>query len=251
MSSIDICIAEIKSEFPDDRLTYQKGLPTFHPENAGEAASLLKIADRNNRQLFIAGFGNNVVPEGEKYNNIIVVKTDRLNQHVEVVADDYYIKIGAGFPLSEINRILQESKLWIPHASLPYVGSVGGAVAGGLNSMYETHELPLKKYFIKAEIVTPEGDIIEPGSVSFKSVSGYDIVKVFCGSWGLLGMVISATFRVMPTEGSEEYQAITMQKMSRENLVHSLDSSNKSNDAFYTQKIKAKFDPNNILPVLG
>ena len=44
------------------------------------------------------------------------------------------------FPLSEINRILQESKLWIPHASLPYVGSVGGAVAGGLNSMYETHE---------------------------------------------------------------------------------------------------------------
>lgn len=251
MSTMKKCIDQIKSEFHDDRLTYQKGLPTFHPENAEEAASLFKIANLCNQQLFIAGFGNNILPEGEKFKNILVVKSDRLNQFVEPVADDYYIKIGAGFPLSEVNKILEDKKLWLPHAHLPYVGSVGGAIACGLNSMYETHELPLKKYFIKAEIVTPEGEIIEPGSVSFKSVSGYDIVKIYCGSWGLLGMVVSATFRVMPTEGSEEYRAITMQAMNRDNLVESLDKDNSSNDAFYSQKIKSKFDPNNILPVLG
>ncbi len=250
MSSLDIFLETIKSEFDDDRLTYQKGLPTFHPENGQEAASLFKLANKQKQQLFIAGFGNYILPEGEKFNNILVVKTDRLNQYVQIVKDDYYIKIGAGFPLSEINTRLQESKLWLPHASLPFVGSVGGAVAGGLNSMYETHELPLKKYLIKAEIVTPEGEIIEPGSVSFKSVSGYDIVKVYCGSWGLLGMVVSATFRIMPTEGSEEYKAITMQKLSRENLVASLDEKNTTNDSMYSKKIKAKFDPNNILPVL-
>ena len=251
MSSIEKSFQDIKSEFPDDRLTYQKGLPTFHPENAKETASLFKIANKNKQQLFIAGFGNNIEPVGESFKNILVVKSDRLNQHVQTTADDYYITIGAGFPLSEVNRILEDNKLWLPHAHLPYVGSVGGAVAGGLNSMYETHELPLKKYFIKAEIVTPQGDIIEPGSVSFKSVSGYDIVKIYCGSWGLLGMVISATFRVMPTEGSEEYRAIRMQEMSRENLIYSLDDNNTSNDAFYSKKIKAKFDSNNILPVLG
>ncbi len=251
MSIIEKSIQDIKSEFPDDRLTYQKGLPTFHPENAQETASLFKIANRHKQPLFIAGFGNNIEPVGDSFKNILVVKSDRLNQFVKTVADDYYITIGAGFPLSEVNRILEDKKLWLPHAHLPYVGSVGGAVAGGLNSMYATHELPLKKYLIKAEIVTPQGDIIEPGSVSFKSVSGYDIVKIYCGSWGLLGMVVSATFRVMPTEGSEEYRAIIMQQMNRENLVQSLDDSNKSNDAFYSKKIKAKFDSNNILPVLG
>ncbi len=251
MSSIEKTIQEIKSQFHDDRLTYQKGLPTFHPEHAEETASLFKIANKNNQQIFIAGFGNNVLPEGESFKNILVVKSDRLNQDVQTVADDYYIKIGAGFPLSEINTILKDKNLWLPHAHLPFAGSVGGAVAGGLNSMYETHELPLKKYLIKAEIVTPEGEIIEPGSVSFKSVSGYDIVKIYCGSWGLLGMVVSATFRIMPTEGSEEYQEITMQKWSREKLVDSLAESNTTNDAFYSKKIKLKFDPNNILPVLG
>jgi len=251
MDSLKKCIETMKSEFPDDRLTYQKGLPTFHPENAQEAASFFKIANSNNQQLFIAGYGNNISPEGDSFKDIIVVKTDRLNQYVQTVADDYYITIGAGFPLSEINTILQERKLWLPHANLPYVGSVGGAIACGLSSMYETHELPLKKYFIKAEIVTPEGEIIEPGSVSFKSVSGYDIVKVYCGSWGLLGMVISATFRIMPTEGSDEYRAITQQGLSRESLVASLKPDNPSNDALYSRKIKSKFDPNNIFPVLG
>ena len=194
-------------------MTYQKGIPTIHPENAGEASVVFKIANEVKQQLFIAGFGNNVLPEGERFENILAIKTDRLNQFVETVADDFYIKIGAGFPIREINKILQPSKLWLPHAGLPYVGSVGGAIAGALSSKYVTHELPLKKYFIKAEIVTPDGEIINPGSVSFKSVSGYDIVKIFCGSWGLLGMIISATFRIMPREGSEEYQAIKMQKI--------------------------------------
>ena len=250
MNNRDKCIENIVARLTDDRLTFQKGIPTIHPENAQEASVVFKLANELNQQLFIAGFGNNVLPEGKLFENILVVKTDRLNQFVETVADDFYITIGAGFPLREVNTILKESKLWLPHAGLPYVGSVGGAIAGALNSLYVTHELPLKKYFIKAEIVTPEGEIITPGSVSFKSVSGYDIVKIYCGSWGLLGMVISATFRVMPTEGSEEYQAIKMQKMSRENLLNSLDEKNTSNDSYYSKKIKAKFDPNNILPVV-
>ena len=111
MSSIEKTIQEIKSQFHDDRLTYQKGLPTFHPENAEETASLFKIANKNNQQLFIAGFGNYILPEGDGFENILVVKSDRLNQYVQTVTDDYYIKIGAGFPLSEINTILKDKKL--------------------------------------------------------------------------------------------------------------------------------------------
>ena len=241
----------LKSEFSDDRITYQKAIPTFHPESADEAARFFKLANEHKQQVYITGFENNISSAGDMFENIISIKTDRLNQIIEIVEDDFYITVGAGFPLREINKKLEESNLWLPHAHLPYVGSVGGAIAGGLSSMYETHDFPLKKYFIKAEIVTPQGEIITPGSICFKSVSGYDVVRIFFGSWGLLGMIISATFRIMPESGKEDYGSIRMKAMNRDSLKAALDTSNDSNDALYSRKIKAKFDPNNILPILG
>lgn len=243
-------LSVIRSEFHQDRLTFQKGVPTFHPESSGEIASLFKLANKEKQPLFITGFGNNIDPQGEPFINMLSVRSDRLNQVDELAEEDLYITVGAGYPLREINKHLADSKLWLPHAALPYVGSVGGALAAGLTADYEQHDFPLKKYFIKAEIVTPDGEIITPGSTSFKSVSGYDIVKIFAGSWGLLGMIVSATFRIMPESGAEDYGSITQKAFNRKDIINALKPENSDTDAVYSKKIKAKFDPNNILPIV-
>lgn len=250
MSKLEQFIKIINSEFEDDRLTYQKAIPTFHPESAEEASRLFKLANSEKQPLFITGFGNNIDPQGEKFNGIISIRTDRLNQVLELAPDDFFITVGAGYPLREINKRLREVGLWMPHANLPYVGSSAGAIASDLSADYQGHELPLKKYFIKAEIVTPDGEIITPGSTCFKSVSGYDIVKVFTGSWGLLGLIVSSTFRVMPESGALDYGSIKQKAVDRTHLVKALDQNNNDIDAVYTQKIKAKFDPNSILPLI-
>lgn len=251
MAQLDDFLSVIKTEFPADRLTFQKAIPTFHPEAAEEAARLFKLANKCQQKIYITGFGNNIDPKGEPFINMVSVRTDRLNQLIKIVPEDFYVLCGAGYPLRELNIRLKEHNLWLPHASLPYVGSVGGAIAAGLSSKLNTHNFPLKKYFIKAEIVTPEGDIINPGSVCFKSVSGYDIVKIFSGSWGLLGLIVSAAFRVMPLSGSDEYSRMKMQPIDRKNFLAGLDNSNKNTDALYSRKIKTKFDPQNILPIVS
>jgi FAD/FMN-containing dehydrogenase len=246
----DKFIELIKQEFPDDRLTYQKSVATFHPESAEEASRLFRLANKQRQPLFITGFGNNIDPIDKPFTEMISVRTDRLNKLLEVVPDDFYITVGAGYPLREINSELQAYSLWLPHSALPYVGSVGGSLAAGLNADHHEHDLPLKKYFIKGEIVTPEGEIIKPGSVCFKSVSGYDIVKIFAGSWGLLGLIVSASFRVMPLSGASDYTSIKQKEISRDGLLKHLDESNGDSNALYSRKIKAKFDPNGILPVV-
>lgn len=250
MSKLNQFLQIIRTEFDDDRLTYQKAIPTFHPESSEEAARLFKLANEQKQPLFITGFGNNIDPQGEKFNNILSIRTDRLNHVVEVQPDDYYITVGAGYPLREVNKRLKEVGLWLPHGNLPYVGSCAGAIACDLTADYQGHDLPLKKYFIKAEIVTPNGELITPGSTCFKSVSGFDIVKIFAGSWGLLGLIVSATFRVMPESGAADYGAIKQKAHDRNHLIKALDHKNSETDAVYTQKIKTKFDPNSILPLL-
>lgn len=240
----------IRSEFPDDRLTYQKGVSTFHPESTEEAARLFKLANRHSQKLYITGFGNNVDPVGEPFVKMVSIRTDRLNTIQEIAPKDFYITTGSGYPLREINFHLDSIKLYLPHSSLPYVGSVGGAVATGLSAELNGHDFPLKKYFIKTEVVTPEGDIITPGSICFKSVSGYDIVKIFSNSWGLLGLIVSVTFRIMPITAGKELISMKMKAVDRKNFLTGLAESNTAADAIYSRKVKAKFDPHNILPIV-
>ncbi len=251
MTRIDSFIEVLKKQFPDDRLTYQKSTPTFHPENATEAAELFKLANNKGQRLFITGFGNNIDPIGQAFEEIVCVKTDRFNKLHEVNETDYYVEVGSGYPLMELNLALKQHLLYLPHSSLPYVGSVGGGLAVGLSSDYHNVDFPLKKYFIRVEIVMPTGEIITPGSVCFKSVSGYDVARLFTGSWGLLGLIVSATFRVMPLSAELEYTAMKQKGVNRRSLLEGLAESNDAADAIYSRKIKAKFDPNGILPVVG
>ncbi len=250
MARVDEFVAAIKESFPDDRLTYQKAVPTFHPESADEAAGLCKLANQLKQKLFITGFGNNIDPQGEPFVNMVSIRTDRLNQLQEVQKEDFYIKAGAGYPLREVNLVIERDGLWLPHAHLPYVGSVGGAIASGLSADYDGHDYPLKKFLVQAEIVTPTGDVITPGSPSFKSVSGYDIVKLFAGSWGLLGLVVSATFRIMPLSGRDDYGNIRQKAIDRSPVLAAMAEDNDHPDAVYSRKIKRKFDPAGILPLV-
>jgi FAD/FMN-containing dehydrogenase len=243
-------ISIIKSEFPDDRITYQKRVPTFHPESAAEASKLFKLANQYDQKMYITGFGNNIDPVGEPFVDMVSIRTDRLNALLEVVPQDFFITAGSGYPLREVNLQLERIKLSLPHSTLAYVGSVGGAIAAGLSVELDGQDLPLKKYFIKAEIVTPEGDIIRSGSSCFKSVSGYDIIKVFYNSWGLLGLIVSATFRVMPTATAAELGPMKMKAINREDFLTGLTETNTTAAAVYSRKVKAKFDPGGILPVV-
>jgi len=243
-------ISALLSEFPEDRLTWQKSIATFHPESADEATRFFKLANRHVQKSYITGFGNNINPEGEPFVGMVTVRTDRLNSLHEVSASDLFVRVGAGYPLREINNAIESQELFLPHASLPYVGSVGGAVAANLTADLRGHALPIKKYFIKAEIVTPEGEIITPGSVAFKSVAGYDIVKLFAASWGVLGLIVTATFRVMPRSAAGEFRDMKMAAVDRGAFLAGLDENNRDTDAVYCRKIKTKFDPVGVLPIV-
>jgi FAD/FMN-containing dehydrogenase len=255
--SIRLCVPKliefvkiIGSEFPEDRLTYQKGIATFHPEATDEASRFITLANKHRQKLFITGFGNNINPVGEKFENIIAVRTDRLNSIQKIVPEDFYIIVGAGYPLKELNLHLQEFGLFQPHSDLPYVGSIGGALAVGLAARWDKHPLPLGRYFIKAEIVTPTGEIITPGSICFKSVSGFDIVKVFSPSWGLLGLITFATLRVLPTTVRDEYKDIKLLPIEYGRFAGLYINPRDNVSAQYSIKIKNKFDPNHIFPLI-
>jgi FAD/FMN-containing dehydrogenase len=237
-------------ELPDDRLTYQRAIATFHPESAEEVAKLFLLARRYGRRLFITGFGNHIDPAGEDFEGIVVIKSDRLNGLIRIEPADFYIIAGAGYPLKELNHDLHDHGLFLPHADLPYVGSVGGAIATGLSALHDKHFLPISRYFLMSQIVVPQGDIINPGSACFKSVSGFDIVRMFSPSWGLLGMIITATLRVLPLSIKGDFADLVIQEQDFRSFSDRYKNPGDNQSAIYSIKIKNKFDPDNILPLI-
>jgi FAD/FMN-containing dehydrogenase len=102
-----------------------------------------------------------------------------------------------------------------------------------------------------AEIALPTGEVVKPGSVCFKSVSGLDVVKILSSSWGLLGMIITATLRVLPLTVRNEYDELALSAVDYRNFCRLYSSPGDNVAAQYSLKIKRKFDPKNILPLIS
>jgi len=243
---------EIQEAFPD-RLTWQKGLATFHAQSSEEASHIFQYAAQHKQKLFISGFGNNIEPTGEAFTDLLVIKTDRLNQMIKINRQDFYITVGAGYPRNEINHVLAAEKLWFPFGDTDYSGSFGGAIAVGLTGHDGNHCFPMSRLLLSVTAVLPDGSIVKPGALTFKSVSGYDISRLFFNSWGLLGVIIELSFRVLPISKKEDifsYRSagITLLPPDRESFVQKWQAD--SSLARLCRKIKTEYDPLNLLPLV-
>jgi len=250
MAGVHEFVKVVKSEFPDDRLTFQKNIPTFHPESADEAAAIFRLAGRLGQRVFITGFGNIIDPAGDRFDGLVTVRTDRLNRFLEFSEAGLYVKAGAGFPLMEINHELAPYEYFVPLSQLPYVGSVGGAVAVNLSADLHGVDLPARRFVLQLEVVTGGGEILTAGSPNLKVAGGQDIARVFASSWGLLGLIISVTFRVVPISALGDYSAIKMKEVARSSGLPAVWAGGGSADQDYFRKIKGRFDPAGVLPAV-
>jgi FAD/FMN-containing dehydrogenase len=238
---------EINQAYPA-RLTWQKSVPTFHAESAEEASDIFKLAARNHQQLFISGFGNIINPVGDNFKKMLVIKADRLNHIIEINPNDFYMTIGAGYPLIEINHILNKQGLWFPFGDTLYPGSFGGALAAGLSASDGVHDIPLMRSLLSLTAVLPDGNIVKPGAVTFKSVSGYDISRIFFNSWGLLGIIIRLSFRILPLSKKSGSPHLTLRLPDYKRFKKELEGEKPLGKM--CREIKKEYDPANLIPVI-
>ncbi|NMC45014.1 MAG: FAD-binding oxidoreductase, partial [candidate division Zixibacteria bacterium] len=220
-----------------------------HPESAEEAADIVIQAGRYGQRLFISGFSNTIDPSGESFADLLVLKTDRLNAILDINRRDFHVTVGAGFPVTEINRPLAAEGLWFPFGDTQYPGSFGGALAAGLKGHDGVHVVPFSRHLLSITAVLADGSIVHPGSLTFKSVSGYDISRLFYNSWGYLGMVIELSFRVLPlSEKQPESSPLTLIPPDHDAFVEQMSGREPSAELYRT--IKNRFDSRGLLPLI-
>ncbi len=105
-----------------------------------------------------------------------------------------------GTPLSQVTQVLADENQYLPFEP-PHWGltaTLGGTVACNLSGPRRFKVGALRDYVLGVEVITGHGERIRAGGKVVKNVSGYDLAKVFSGSFGTLGLLTEICLKVWP-----------------------------------------------------
>jgi glycolate oxidase FAD binding subunit len=120
-----------------------------------------------------------------------------LSRLVDYAPGDVVVTVEAGMSLSTLQNFLRPHRQWLPiDAPLPDKQTVGGVVAtNGAGPRRHRYGLP-REWLLAVRAVLPSGEVVKAGVGVVKNVAGYDLPRLFAGSWGTLGVLTEMTFKV-------------------------------------------------------
>ncbi|MCT9932945.1 FAD-binding oxidoreductase [Planotetraspora sp. A-T 1434] len=168
------------------------------PETTEEIAAVLRVAADHDLAVVPVGGGTTLHwgPPPERCD--LLIDTCCLNDVLEHVAGDLVVKVQAGVTLDALAGTLaaagQRLALDAPGEGATVGGTLATGVAGPLRFRYGT----ARDLLIGITVVLADGTIARAGGKVVKNVAGYDLGKLFTGSYGTLGVITEATFRLHP-----------------------------------------------------
>jgi len=141
---------------------------------------------------------------------LVAVSTSRLNRLVEHAVGDLTVTAEAGMKFADLQQILAAAGQFLPiDPAYPQQATLGGIVAtadaGSLRHRYRgVRDLLLGMTFVRSD-----GKIAVAGGRVVKNVAGYDLMKLFTGAYGTLGVISQVTFRVYPLPESSGTVVLT------------------------------------------
>jgi glycolate oxidase FAD binding subunit len=144
----------------------------------------------------------------------IVLGLRRMARVVEHEPGDLTVTVEAGLTVAALQEALRARGQWLsldpPDAERATVGGVIAANASGpRRHLYGT----IRDLLIGVTVVTADGAVVRGGGKVVKNVAGYDLPKLFIGSWGTLGVVVEATFKLRPLPDDERLLAVRFDRL--------------------------------------
>jgi FAD/FMN-containing dehydrogenase len=171
-----------------------------YPESTEELSEIMKRAFAERWTVSAAG-GMALL---ERTSSELIVHTNRLNQIVEHEPADLIAIAQAGVTLTAFNQKLAENGQWLP-LDPPDDGraTLGGIVATGLGGAQQFGYGRPRGSVVGMTVVLADGSIIKAGGRVVKNVAGYDLCKLFTGSYGTLGVITELIFKLRPRPARE------------------------------------------------
>ena len=181
---------------------------SFSPDNELEVSKIVKKLYQENLPVEIIGSGSKR-RIGKKLKCKKILDLSKLSGVIEYLPEELYIKVKACTPIVEIEALLKKhnQELAFEPLDLGYMfcgksnkGTASGHVSCNFSGSRRFKVGSIRDHVIGFRAVNGTGDIIKSGGNVVKNVTGYDLCKLICGSFGTLVALTELTFKVLPAK---------------------------------------------------
>lgn len=165
------------------------------PESPEALAAALRERGARGGALLVRGGGSRLGIGNPLRRADAVLETRGLGRVLELDADEGVLRAEAGVPLAELRAAAARAGWELPLDPAGAATTLGGtlaAAAGGPSFPF------VRDAVLGIEVALPSGVLARSGGRVVKNVSGYDLPKLFTGSFGALGVITSAWIRLRP-----------------------------------------------------
>ncbi|GIF71999.1 FAD-binding oxidoreductase [Asanoa siamensis] len=145
-----------------------------------------------------AGAGSRAEWGGSDPAGAVTVHTGGLDRIVAHNPGDFTAIVQAGVPLADLQRHLAREGQWLALDPPDRGGTVGGLVATADSGPARHRYGGVRDLVIGITAVLGDGAVARSGGTVIKNVAGYDLGKLFAGSYGTLGLVAQVAVRLHP-----------------------------------------------------
>ena len=169
------------------------------PRRAEEAAALLKFANARRIPVTARGAGRGYVGGCVPRRGGIVVSFAKMNRVLEINKVDAVGIVQPGVITGEFQAaVLKQGLCYPPDPASLKECSLGGNVATNAGGPRCLKYGVTRNYVLGLQVALADGTLVRVGGRTVKNKSGFDLVGIFVGAEGLLGLVTEITLRLLP-----------------------------------------------------
>jgi glycolate oxidase FAD binding subunit len=174
-------------------------------KNLDEAAAAIQTGMAEQKRLGVRGIGSKAaLGRHETYDDVLDLSAMR--GIIEYQPEELVLTLRAGTPMDEVEAVVVKAGQMLPFEAPDYsrllaggsAGSIGGVIAANLSGPRRLTAGAARDYLLGFQAVSGRGEFFRSGGKVMKNVTGYDLSKLICGSYGTLAIVDEITVKTLP-----------------------------------------------------
>src|SRR6202453_3043433 len=169
------------------------------PRSTKSVSKILEFAGHHRIPVTARGGGYGYVGGAVPMRGGIVLSLERMNRILEINAKDFVAVVQPAVNTEKFQDTVEKRRLFYPPDPASRAHNfIGGNIATNAGGPRCLKYGVTRDYVLGLEVVLAGGRVLRLGGRTHKNKTGFDLVKFFVGSGGLLGVITEATLKLIP-----------------------------------------------------
>jgi glycolate oxidase len=169
------------------------------PGTVEEVARCVRICAEHKLPVIPRGAGSGTAGGAVAPTGGVMVDMTRMNKILDLDLPNLQVMVQPGVVIEQLNQFLKPHKFYYPVVpGSDKMATMGGVVANDASGMRAFKYGSAKDYLLAATFVMADGSVVPFGCKALKNVAGLDLLRLFAGSEGTLGIMAEFRVKILP-----------------------------------------------------